>query len=91
MQVKAFKSLGEFYSQEILIFKNHKLYKDGFYKIIRHPQYLFQILSDIGVGIALMGYVIIPIVILIEIPLFLLRARLAVPHSLRLLPTMIGL
>ena len=75
LQVKAFKSLGEYYSQEIVIFKNHKLYKKGFYKSIRHPQYLFQILSDIGVGVALMGYIIIPIVILIEIPLFLLRAK----------------
>ena len=75
LQVKAFKSLGEFYSQEIVIFKKHKLYKNGFYTNIRHPQYLFQLLSDIGVGIALMGYLIIPIVVLIEIPLFILRAK----------------
>ena len=75
LQVKAFKSLGEFYSQEIVIFKKHKLYKNGFYKNIRHPQYLFQLLSDIGVGVALMGYLIIPIVVLIEIPLFILRAK----------------
>lgn len=75
MQIKAFKSLGEHYSQEILIFKNHKLNSSGFYKIMRHPQYLFQLLSDLGVGIALMGYIIIPIVIIVEIPLFVLRAR----------------
>lgn len=75
MQIKAFKLLGEHYSQEILIFKNHKLHSNGFYKVIRHPQYLFQLLSDLGVGIALMGYIIIPIVVIVEIPLFILRAK----------------
>lgn len=75
LQIKAFKLLGEHYSQEILIFKNHKLNSSGFYKVIRHPQYLFQLLSDLGVGIALMGYIIIPLVVIVEIPLFILRAK----------------
>lgn len=75
LQVRSFKSLGEYYSQEIVVFKKHKLITTGFYKNIRHPQYLFQILSDIGVGVALMGYLIIPIVLFIQIPLFLLRAK----------------
>jgi protein-S-isoprenylcysteine O-methyltransferase Ste14 len=74
VQVGSFKSLGEFYSQDILIFKNHRLITSGFYKFLRHPQYISQILSDLGLGIALMGYVIIPLVIFIEIPLFVLRA-----------------
>jgi protein-S-isoprenylcysteine O-methyltransferase Ste14 len=75
IQVATFKQLGEFYSQDILIFKGHILKRGGLYKYIRHPQYLSQILSDLGVGIALMGYIIIPAVILIELPLFLLRAK----------------
>ncbi|MBK8944871.1 MAG: isoprenylcysteine carboxylmethyltransferase family protein [Ignavibacteriae bacterium] len=74
IQVGSFKSLGEFYAQDILIFKNHNLITKGFYKYIRHPQYLSQILSDLGVAIALMGYIIIPLVILVELPLFVLRA-----------------
>lgn len=74
-QVFSFKFLGEFYSQDIVIFKNHKLKQGGPYKFLRHPQYLSQILSDIGVSFALMGYIIIPVVILIEIPLFILRAK----------------
>lgn len=75
IQVASFKSLGEYYSQDILIFKNHKLATSGFYKSIRHPQYLSQILSDFGVGVALMGYIILPIVLLLEIPLFIIRAK----------------
>lgn len=74
VQVGSFKTLGEFYSQDILIFKNHKLITNGFYKYLRHPQYLSQILSDLGLAIALMGYLIIPLVILVEIPLFVIRA-----------------
>jgi protein-S-isoprenylcysteine O-methyltransferase Ste14 len=75
LQVYSFKNLGVFYSQDILIFKGHKLKTDGFHKIIRHPQYVSQLISDLGVGIALMGYLIVPIVLLIEIPLFYLRAK----------------
>lgn len=76
----SFKSLGEFYAQDILIFKNHNLITNGFYKYIRHPQYLSQILSDLGVGIAIMGYLIIPMVFLIELPLFILRAILKINY-----------
>lgn len=75
IQVYSFKNLGVFYSQDILIFKGHELKKDGLYKIIRHPQYVSQLVSDLGVGIALMGYLIVPIVVLIELPLFYLRAK----------------
>ncbi len=76
IQVVAYKSLGNFYSQDIVIFKNHELKTDGYYSIIRHPQYMSQLLSDLGVGIALMGYLIIPIVLFVEFPLFIMRAKL---------------
>lgn len=75
LQVYTFKYLGNSYSQDIVIKKGHNLIKSGPYKYIRHPQYLSQILSDLGVGLALLGYLIIPIVVLIELPLFLLRAK----------------
>jgi protein-S-isoprenylcysteine O-methyltransferase Ste14 len=75
VQVVAFKSLGENYSQDIVVFKKHELRITGMYKVIRHPQYISQLLSDLGAGIALMGYLIIPIVLLVEIPLFILRAK----------------
>ena len=74
-QVFSFKSLGEFYSQDILIFKKHKLITEGPYSFMRHPQYVSQLLSDLGAGFALMGYIVIPLVVLIQIPLFILRAK----------------
>ena len=75
MQIWSFKSLGEFYSQEILIYKNHDLIMKGPYKLLRHPQYLSQILVDIGGGLAVMSYVLLPIAI-IEIPFLIMRAIL---------------
>jgi len=75
LQVSAFKSLGNYYTQDIVILKEHKLIKSGLYKFIRHPQYLCQIFSDLGAGIALFNYLIVPIVVLVELPLFVLRAR----------------
>ncbi|MGD8779183.1 MAG: isoprenylcysteine carboxylmethyltransferase family protein [Ignavibacteria bacterium] len=74
-QVWSYKYLKENYAQEIVILKGHQLITKGPYGIIRHPQYVSQILSDLGVGAALMGYVIIPLVLLVEFPLFFLRAK----------------
>ncbi len=75
LQIHCFKYLGKSYSQEILIYKDHKLVTTGIYKFIRHPQYLSQILSDLGIALALLNFVIAPLVVLIEIPLLILRAK----------------
>jgi protein-S-isoprenylcysteine O-methyltransferase Ste14 len=75
LQTISYKELGEFYSPEISIFKSHKLITDGIYKYIRHPQYFSQILSDLGAGIATMSFLVSPIVILVLLPLFILRAK----------------
>jgi len=76
IQIWSYKLLGSFYSQDIIIQKNHKIITAGIYKIIRHPQYLSQILSDLGAAIALMSYIALPVVLVLEIPLFIMRAKL---------------
>ena len=75
LQIWAYKTLGENYSQDVLILKNHELVTSGPFKLIRHPQYLSQILMDIGGGIATLSYVVF-IIALIEIPFLIMRARL---------------
>jgi protein-S-isoprenylcysteine O-methyltransferase Ste14 len=75
IQIWAYKSMGENYAQEILIFKNHKLIEKGPFGIIRHPQYFSQILLDLGAGVATLSYILVPLA-LIEIPLLILRAKL---------------
>lgn len=74
LQVWAYKTLGKNYAQDVVIMKEHNLVTSGLYQYIRHPQYLSQLLSDLGAGIALMSYLVVPLVLLIEIPLFIMRA-----------------
>ncbi len=74
-QIWAFKSLGDNYSQDVLILRNHKLITKGPFKLVRHPQYLAQILMDLGGGAASLSYIVI-ILALVEIPLLILRALL---------------
>lgn len=73
IQIWAYKSLGDSYSQEIVIFKDHKLSENGPYKFVRHPQYLSQILIDLGGGFATLSYILIPLAI-IQIPILILRS-----------------
>ena len=75
LQIWSYRTLGESYSQEIVILKNHKLVTSGPFKLIRHPQYLSQILMDIGAGIATLSYIVIPLAI-IQIPFVIMRANL---------------
>jgi len=74
LQVWAYKSLGKDYAQDVVILKEHQLHTTGIYKFIRHPQYISQILSDLGAGLALLSFTVVPIVILFELPLFIMRA-----------------
>lgn len=72
-QIFSYKSLGDNYAQDILIYKNHELVKKGPYHLIRHPHYLSQILMDIGGGVATLSYVVI-LLTLVEIPFIIKRA-----------------
>lgn len=73
IQVWSFKSLGDNYSQDIMVKKNHQLVTKGPFKIIRHPQYLCQIILDIGAAVATLSYVVSGLAI-IEIPVYIMRA-----------------
>ncbi|MCX6169839.1 MAG: isoprenylcysteine carboxylmethyltransferase family protein [Ignavibacteriales bacterium] len=76
LQVVSYKSLKNSYAQEVVIMKDHKLITSGIYKFIRHPQYISQLLSDLGAGLALLSFIVVPVVVLIELPLFIMRAVL---------------
>lgn len=74
IQIIAYKTLGNNYAQDIVIIKGQGLVKRGVYQFVRHPQYLSQLLSDFGAGLALMSYMVTPLVLFVEFPLFILRA-----------------
>ena len=75
LQVWAFKTLGEYYSQDILIKKDHELVTKGPFSVVRHPQYISQILIDLGGAAATLSFIVAPIAVL-QIPFIILRASL---------------
>lgn len=72
MQIWATKTLGDNYSQDIAIKKDHKLVTSGPFKFIRHPQYFSQFLVDFGGAIATLSYVLAPLA-LIQLPILIMR------------------
>lgn len=74
IQIWSFKSLGDYYSQEIAIRKEHKIISVGPYRSIRHPQYLSQIFVDLAGALATLSYILLPLA-LIQIPFLILRAK----------------
>jgi protein-S-isoprenylcysteine O-methyltransferase Ste14 len=73
IQVWSFKTLGDNYSQDIMIKKNHELIMKGPFNVVRHPQYICQILLDVGAAAATLSYVV-GFLALIEIPIYIMRA-----------------
>lgn len=75
IQIWSYKVLGDNYSQQVLIYRSHKLVAKGPFKIIRHPQYISQLLMDLGGCLATLSYIILPLA-LIEIPVLIMRGLL---------------
>ena len=75
IQILSVKTLAESYSQEVLIHKDHALITSGIFRVVRHPQYLAQMLMDLGAAAALLSYVVLPFAV-IEIPLLIMRAMM---------------
>lgn len=74
LQIWSFRTLGDYYSQEIAIRKEHKIISIGPYKFIRHPQYLSQIFVDLAGAFATFSYLLLPLALL-QIPFLVLRAK----------------
>jgi protein-S-isoprenylcysteine O-methyltransferase Ste14 len=66
----AIRTLGKLFTVDVTIRDDHKIKKDGIYKIIRHPSYSGSLLSFIGFGISLNNWLsLIAVIILISIGL----------------------
>lgn len=76
IQIYSAKQLGQYYSPDVVIYKDHKVVNKGLYRIIRHPFYFSQIMQDLLVGIALANWIILLLTIVFEIPLYIARANL---------------
>jgi protein-S-isoprenylcysteine O-methyltransferase Ste14 len=75
IQIWATKVLGDNFSQDIAIKKDHHLVTNGPFRIVRHPQYFAQFLMDIGGAVATLSMVLAPVA-LIQLPFLFMRASI---------------
>jgi len=75
VQIWATKVLGDNYSQDIAIKKNHQLITVGPFKIVRHPQYISQFLMDFGAAFATLSFILLPLAVIL-LPFLFMRASL---------------
>ncbi len=75
LQVIAVKNLGSSYTQDIAILKGHKLVKTGLYRFLKHPQYTFQLLTDLTAGLLLASYPVVFITVFVSVPMLIMRAK----------------
>lgn len=69
-------TLGRLFTVDVTIRENHKIKKNGVYKIIRHPSYSGSLLSFVGFGISLNNWLsLITVTILITVA-FLYRINI---------------
>jgi protein-S-isoprenylcysteine O-methyltransferase Ste14 len=62
----AIRSLGKYFTVDVTIRADHKIKKDGMYRLIRHPAYLGSLISFLGFGLSLNNWfslVIIPVLV----------------------------
>ena len=74
-QIWTVKNLGEFYSQEVVVFKKHQIVTKGAFKTLRHPQYVSEILMNTGAALVTLSIPVI-ILVIIQVPFLFLRAKL---------------
>lgn len=70
------KTLGRMFTVDVTIREGHKLKKDGFYKIVRHPSYSASLISFMGFGISLNNWISFFLVAVASSSVFLYRIRI---------------
>ena len=67
--------LGRYYSTYVEVLPQHKIIEKGPYRIIRHPNYLGQMVGVIGIGLALQSWAALLVLLIIGAGYFAYRIR----------------
>lgn len=67
------RSLGKYFTVDVTIRKEHKIKKDGFYSVLRHPSYSASLLTFLGLGLYLNNWIALVIAIIPPFFAFLYR------------------
>lgn len=76
IRFKAIHTLGNHFTYNVTILKNHRLVKSGIYKLIRHPGYLGQLSIFIGTALFLNNWLSIFSMSLIIFPAYISRINI---------------
>jgi protein-S-isoprenylcysteine O-methyltransferase Ste14 len=69
-------TLGKLFTVDVAIQENHKIKKDGIYRLIRHPSYAGSILSFIGFGLSLNNWISLAIIVVPVFCAFIYRIKI---------------
>jgi protein-S-isoprenylcysteine O-methyltransferase Ste14 len=67
--------LGRYYSTYVEVLPDHKVIERGPYRLIRHPNYLGQLVGSIGLGLALQSWVALLVLVITGVGYFAYRMR----------------
>ena len=67
--------ISRFWSDQIVIQKNHELVTDGPYAFVRHPMYSSLILYGLGLSFLFLNYIFLILLCAVFIPMMIVRAR----------------
>jgi protein-S-isoprenylcysteine O-methyltransferase Ste14 len=73
-------SLGRLFTVDVTIRNDHKIKKDGVYRLIRHPSYLGSLLSFVGFGLSLNNW--ISLLIITVLVTFAMLSRIKIEERL---------
>ncbi len=67
--------LGRYYSTFVEVLPDHRVIESGPYRLIRHPNYLGQMVGAIGLGLALQSWVALLVLVITAASYFVYRMR----------------
>lgn len=71
----ALKTLGEYFSTHVEVYKGHRVVDEKIYSLIRHPGYLATVLLSVGSLLTVNAYYSTVFLVFYYIPIMLLRVR----------------
>lgn len=75
LRVWSIVTLGALFHRRVVIRRDHRVVRDGPYRLLRHPSYTGAILTGIGVGILLGSWISLAVLVVLPVAGYLYRVR----------------
>ena len=71
----AIRTLGRFFTFDVAVDQNHRVVDTGPYRYIRHPAYTGNLLTFVGLGLALGNWASLAVILILSLPGMAYRIR----------------